>query len=204
MRRGSQGRRIDRAMYNPGVHPHTSPALHDAIEGADAPSAVARLEERAEMSGCATTDSSLRRFSPGRAAQRAPRAAHHVRPGRRRGAPQAHDAAVLNVSRSASAARCAAAASACRVASSATPVPDGMCRRRCAPGDCQTESTEAPRDECPWLHTEIRGWTLAEHIDDEQFARLCQRASAVLGRFVGDDGRARFAAPALIATASVS
>jgi hypothetical protein len=149
MRRGSQGRRIDRAMYNPGVHPHTSPALHDAIEGADAPSAVARLEERAEMSGCATTDSSLRRFSPGRAAQRAPRAAHHVRPGRRRGAPQAHDAAVLNVSRSASAARCAAAASACRVASSATPVPDGMCRRRCAPGDCQTESTEAPRDECP-------------------------------------------------------
>jgi SAM-dependent methyltransferase len=55
-----------------------------------------------------------------------------------------------------------------------------------------------------WMHTEIRGWTLAEHIDDEQFARLCQRASAVLGGFVGDDGRVRFPATALIATATAS
>ena len=53
-----------------------------------------------------------------------------------------------------------------------------------------------------WMHTEIRGWTLAEHIDDEQFARLCQRASAVLGGFVGDDDRVRFPATALIATAT--
>lgn len=52
------------------------------------------------------------------------------------------------------------------------------------------------------MHTEIRGWTLAEHIDDDQFARLCQRASSVLGRFVGDDGRVRFPATALIATAT--
>jgi 3-dehydroquinate dehydratase II len=37
MRRGSQGRRIDRAVYNPGAHTHTSLALHDAIEGADVP-----------------------------------------------------------------------------------------------------------------------------------------------------------------------
>ena len=55
-----------------------------------------------------------------------------------------------------------------------------------------------------WMHTEIRGWTLAEHIDDGQFARLCRRASTVLGRFVGDDGRVRFPATALIATATVS
>jgi hypothetical protein len=53
-----------------------------------------------------------------------------------------------------------------------------------------------------WMHTEIRGWTLAEHIDDGQFDRLCRRASTVLGRFVGDDGRVRFPATALIATAS--
>jgi 3-dehydroquinate dehydratase II len=37
VRRGSQGRRIDRAVYNPGAHTHTSLALHDAIEGADVP-----------------------------------------------------------------------------------------------------------------------------------------------------------------------
>jgi ubiquinone/menaquinone biosynthesis C-methylase UbiE len=54
-----------------------------------------------------------------------------------------------------------------------------------------------------WMHTEIRGWTLAEHIDDEQFALLCQRARAVLGRFVGNDGGVRFPATALIATATV-
>jgi ubiquinone/menaquinone biosynthesis C-methylase UbiE len=53
-----------------------------------------------------------------------------------------------------------------------------------------------------WMHTEIRGWTLAEHIDDGQFDRLCRRASTVLGGFVGDDGRVRFPATALIATAT--
>lgn len=53
-----------------------------------------------------------------------------------------------------------------------------------------------------WLHTEIRGWTLAERIDDDQYARLCRRAEGRLGRFVGADGRVSFAAPALIATAT--
>ena len=53
-----------------------------------------------------------------------------------------------------------------------------------------------------WMHTEIRGWTLAEHVDDDQFARLRQRAATRLGRFVAADGRVRFAAPALIATAT--
>ena len=53
-----------------------------------------------------------------------------------------------------------------------------------------------------WMHTEIRGWTLAEHIDDEQFALLCQRATVMLGRFVGNDGAVRFPATALIATAT--
>jgi hypothetical protein len=53
-----------------------------------------------------------------------------------------------------------------------------------------------------WLHTEIRGWTLAEHVDDEQFARLRAHAPTRLARFVAGDGRVRFAAPALIATAT--
>jgi ubiquinone/menaquinone biosynthesis C-methylase UbiE len=56
-----------------------------------------------------------------------------------------------------------------------------------------------------WLHTEIRGWTLSDHVDDEQFARLREAATARLGRFVSAaDGRVRFAAPALVATATVT
>jgi SAM-dependent methyltransferase len=55
-----------------------------------------------------------------------------------------------------------------------------------------------------WVHTEVRGWTLAEHVDDEQFARLRAQAATRLARFVGADGRVRFAAPALIATATAS
>jgi SAM-dependent methyltransferase len=52
-----------------------------------------------------------------------------------------------------------------------------------------------------WLYTEIRGWTLAEHIDDEQYERLRRAAGTRLARFVTGDGSVRFAAPALIATA---
>ena len=50
-----------------------------------------------------------------------------------------------------------------------------------------------------WLYTEIRGWTLAEHIDDDQYARLRRAAATRLARFVTGDGAVRFAAPALIA-----
>jgi SAM-dependent methyltransferase len=53
-----------------------------------------------------------------------------------------------------------------------------------------------------WMHTDIRGWTLAEHVDDEQFTHLVKRASTRLNRFVDRDGRVRFATPALIATAT--
>jgi len=55
-----------------------------------------------------------------------------------------------------------------------------------------------------WLHSEIRGWTLAERIDDEQFARLQQAAATRLNQFVGGDRRVRFAVPALIATAAAA
>lgn len=51
-----------------------------------------------------------------------------------------------------------------------------------------------------WLHTDIRGWTLADNVDDEQFRRLLDLARVRLNRFVGPDGQVRFAAPALLAT----
>jgi ubiquinone/menaquinone biosynthesis C-methylase UbiE len=53
-----------------------------------------------------------------------------------------------------------------------------------------------------WLHTDIRGWTLSEDVDDEQFERLCRAARERLAKFVGADGAVSFAAPALIATAT--
>lgn len=53
-----------------------------------------------------------------------------------------------------------------------------------------------------WLHTEIRGWTLSERVDDEQYERLGRAAVERLNEFVDDDGCVRFAAPALIATAT--
>ena len=53
-----------------------------------------------------------------------------------------------------------------------------------------------------WLHTDIRGWTLADHIDDDQFDRLRTHAVRRLGEFASTDGRVQFAAPALFATAT--
>jgi SAM-dependent methyltransferase len=54
-----------------------------------------------------------------------------------------------------------------------------------------------------WLYTEIRGWTLAERVDDDQYTRLRRAAAMRLARFVTGDGSVRFAVPALIATAAV-
>lgn len=48
-----------------------------------------------------------------------------------------------------------------------------------------------------WLHTEIKGWTLADVIDDDDFARLLTAASERLADLVGDDGVA-FETSALI------
>lgn len=53
-----------------------------------------------------------------------------------------------------------------------------------------------------WLHTDIRGWTLAERIDDDQYEELRAAAPGALGEFVDGAGRVSFAAPALVATAS--
>jgi len=51
-----------------------------------------------------------------------------------------------------------------------------------------------------WMHTDVRGWTLSEKLDDAQFELLVGAAEQELGRFVASDGSVRFAHPALIAT----
>lgn len=53
-----------------------------------------------------------------------------------------------------------------------------------------------------WLHTDIKGWTLADMIDDAQYARLRAAAPDALSDFVGQDGSVAFAAPAHIVTAT--
>lgn len=53
-----------------------------------------------------------------------------------------------------------------------------------------------------WLHTDIRGWTLSDMVDDKTFEELRREAHRELERFTDAEGRVRFAAPALIATAT--
>lgn len=63
-------------------------------------------------------------------------------------------------------------------------------------GTARFDSLEA------WVHTDIRGWTLADMIDDEQYATLLAAAKTDLADFVDADGRVSFPAPALVATSS--
>jgi ubiquinone/menaquinone biosynthesis C-methylase UbiE len=51
-----------------------------------------------------------------------------------------------------------------------------------------------------WVHTEIRGWTLAGSLGDDEFEELLRLAHGRLGRFA-ESGRVSFPAPALIAVA---
>lgn len=51
-----------------------------------------------------------------------------------------------------------------------------------------------------WLYTEIRGWTLADVIDDADYARLQQAAPDYLSEFVRSDGSVLFELPAHVAT----
>ncbi len=53
-----------------------------------------------------------------------------------------------------------------------------------------------------WLHTEIRGWTLADRIDDRQYERLQREGRRELARFCREDGIVRFPASAHIVTAT--
>jgi len=52
------------------------------------------------------------------------------------------------------------------------------------------------------VHTDIRAWTLADMIDDDQYRTLLTEAQETLARFTDDAGRVAFPAPALIATAT--
>jgi ubiquinone/menaquinone biosynthesis C-methylase UbiE len=52
-----------------------------------------------------------------------------------------------------------------------------------------------------WVRTDVKGWTLADLIDDEQYARLQREAATALRPFKNPDGMVAFDAPALIVTA---
>jgi SAM-dependent methyltransferase len=54
-----------------------------------------------------------------------------------------------------------------------------------------------------WVHTDVRGWTLAGLIDDDQYELLLREAERRFARFSDPLGRVEFPAPALIATAQV-
>jgi len=53
-----------------------------------------------------------------------------------------------------------------------------------------------------WVHTDVKGWTLADMIDDAQYRTLRAEAETEMARFVSADGRVHFDAPAHIATVS--
>jgi len=53
-----------------------------------------------------------------------------------------------------------------------------------------------------WLYTDIKGWTLADLIDDEGYEKLKQMAPQKLSQFALPDGSVAFAAPAHIVTVS--
>lgn len=52
-----------------------------------------------------------------------------------------------------------------------------------------------------WVHTDVKGWTLADMIDDAQFQALLDTARSELVDFVQADGTVSFAAPAHILSA---
>jgi ubiquinone/menaquinone biosynthesis C-methylase UbiE len=52
-----------------------------------------------------------------------------------------------------------------------------------------------------WVRTDVKGWTLADLIDDDQYALLQHEAASALGAFARVDGSVLFDAPALIAMA---
>ena len=51
-----------------------------------------------------------------------------------------------------------------------------------------------------WVFTDIKGWTLAEMIDDDQYAALLAAAESELARFTDVTGAVSFPTPALIAS----
>lgn len=62
------------------------------------------------------------------------------------------------------------------------------------PGKARFDSLDA------WIYTDIRGWTLANVLDDEDYETLKVHAPQALSRFVRPDGRVEFDAPAHLVT----
>jgi SAM-dependent methyltransferase len=52
-----------------------------------------------------------------------------------------------------------------------------------------------------WVHTDIKGWTLADRIDETQYKTLLEEAQKALRPYLAADGTVTFRCPALIATA---
>ena len=52
-----------------------------------------------------------------------------------------------------------------------------------------------------WVHTNVKGWTLADLIDDAQYQRLLQEAAKELSPYVQRDGTVAFCCPAHVVTA---
>ena len=52
-----------------------------------------------------------------------------------------------------------------------------------------------------WVHTDVKGWTLADLIDDAQYQTLLEAAERELKPFVQPDGTVRFVHPAHVITA---
>lgn len=53
-----------------------------------------------------------------------------------------------------------------------------------------------------WVRTDVKGWTLVDLIDDEQYRTLLHEAASELSRYVGPDGTVAFRCPAHVATAT--
>ena len=64
------------------------------------------------------------------------------------------------------------------------------------PGIARFDSIDA------WLYTDIKGWTLADVIDDKDYERLRAAAPTYLSKFTQEDGRVEFDAPANLVTFS--
>lgn len=52
-----------------------------------------------------------------------------------------------------------------------------------------------------WMECDVRGWTLADKLDDDQFEQLVSEAERELGHFAAADGSVAFAHPALMVIA---
>ncbi len=72
-----------------------------------------------------------------------------------------------------------------------------------ADAECQSHAGEATFPSLDaWIHTDVKGWTLADLINDQQYAELQREAKTALAEFVQDDGTVKFAAPAHIVVAA--